>query len=542
MKTTSDLPPSCLVHPGQRWGIRAFVLVFLCILLLWTNIFAGWTATLAHAATRPNPNPVLTAPSWLNAKGPSTHPDLGQYIPAAKASAQPVSTSSQPHSWTVSMKPARLVLTNAATHFVSNDGHLLVDVAAGSMATIQAATVQQAQARGALSLVVTQVKPASGGLRSDHVFFGTYEFQWFDALGQPLSGVRLSHPLAITFHLSPDQQQLVWKGQLVYSLWSQVQGSPTLSALSALSMTRTVGKQVVQTGVEPLPASTQTPALTYAQADASGLNWTVESTLSTTSATTAGKQLTPTISAVQASSVTFGTQAPQATWGTPSDFQVGLNSGGLTYSSPLSIPPGPGGLQPALALNYTSGSVNENHNVQATASWVGQGWGLDLGSISWAQEDITPNGTNRLENVWHLSDPSGIGGQLIPPDLSYSTSGTLNPSLSQLNSGTYLWHTAPESHAKVQEVAFGSYPCWQVWLPDGVMEEFGCTNDSRQAYTDSQGVWHMDKWQLDLMIDRYGNQVHIAYQKHTVNNAVLDSAISDITYDDPSCHNTSGYL
>ena len=70
------------------------------------------------------------------------------------------------------------------------------------------------------------------------------------------------------------------------------------------------------------------------------------------------------------------------------------------------------------------------------------------------------------------------------------------------------------------------------------MEEFGCTNDSRQAYADSQGVWHMDKWQLDLMIDRYGNQVHIAYQKHTVNNVVLDSAMTDITYDDPGCHNT----
>jgi hypothetical protein len=102
---------------------------------------------------------------------------------------------------------------------------------------------------------------------------------------------------------------------------------------------------------------------------------------------------------VRAERVAFNTQAPQATWGTPTMPQVGLNAGGLNYSYPLSLPAGPGGFQPSLPLNYSSGSVNENHGWQSASPWVGQGWSLDLGSINWAQENVTPNGTATLENV-----------------------------------------------------------------------------------------------------------------------------------------------
>src|SRR5579875_1898737 len=94
----------------------------------------------------------------------------------------------------------------------------------------------------------------------------------------------------------------------------------------------------------------------------------------------------------------------------------------LVYSYPLTIPPGPGGFQPSLALNYSSGAVNENHGWQSASPWVGQGWSLDLGSITWAQENVLPNNSSpTYENVWHISDPSGLSGQLIPPDVTYNT-------------------------------------------------------------------------------------------------------------------------
>jgi hypothetical protein len=296
------------------------------------------------------------------------------------------------------------------------------------------------------------------------------------------------------------------------------------------------------------------PSIIDAQGSHQNQTWSIQTTFAlaptgSSTARTRGQthtgvaapaQQLPTAS--QANTVGFNTQAPQATWGKPTDFQVGLNSGGLNYSYPLDLPPGPGGFQPDLSLNYASGSVNENHGWQPASPWVGQGWNLDLGSISWAQENVTPNGNPTLENVWHINDGSGISGQLIPPDVTYTTSDTLNPSLSDLqnSSNVYIWHSAPESHAKIREVAFGNYPCWDVYLPDGVMEQFGCTNDSRESYKDSSGNWAAYSWNLDLMIDPHGNQVHISYQQlwDSAHDAVRDAVISDITYDDPNCHQT----
>src|SRR5579883_2617285 len=533
--------------PRSLWWRFTRRLLFggLLALILFAQTIAAWPVMPpAHAQGPSNPNPTLTPPSWLTPPATGQQIDLGHYVSPAQNA--PVSDS--PHPWPVSMQPARLTLSQTAQQFVSSDGQLEVDLPANSLDA-----TQLAQIPGNIALIITQVKPGGGGMRSEHIFFGTYEFQFFDGTGKPLTGVHLLHPLTLHYHLRPDQQTMLWKGQTITALWSQVQGSTIEPAIPLATRSQTTGTAQIQpTGVMPLPANSQAPMMLQGSSDKSGLDWSFQSDLSapispTTSATLArGKQPTGpamqlTGQAVQASSVTFNTQAPQASWGTPADFQVGLSSGGLNFTYPLSLPPGPGGLVPNLALNYSSGSVDENHNLQAAAPWVGQGWSLDLGSVSWAQENVTPGGTNTLEQVWHISDPSGIGGQLIPPDQHFSTLGaSLNPTPSQLSSGVYIWHTAPESHAKVQEVTFGNAPCWRVWLPSGVMEEFGCTNDSRESYPDGSGHWNSYSWKLDLMTDRFGNQVHVSYQTiFPPNQAVRDAAISDITYDDPTCHNTT---
>jgi RHS repeat-associated protein len=41
------------------------------------------------------------------------------------------------------------------------------------------------------------------------------------------------------------------------------------------------------------------------------------------------------------------------------------------------------------------------------------------------------------------------------------------------------------------------------------------------------------------MIDRYGNQIHISYSQLSVSGTIRDAVLKDITYDDPTCHNTS---
>jgi len=61
-------------------------------------------------------------------------------------------------------------------------------------------------------------------------------------------------------------------------------------------------------------------------------------------------------------------------------FQVSQFTGAATYSIPFWVPPGSGGLQPGLSLNYNSQSV-DGANFFTQAPWVGMGWSLDTGAI-----------------------------------------------------------------------------------------------------------------------------------------------------------------
>lgn len=65
------------------------------------------------------------------------------------------------------------------------------------------------------------------------------------------------------------------------------------------------------------------------------------------------------------------------------DYLTDLHSGASVSSYPIEVPPGKGGFQPTIQLSYNSGSVDEMKNKRDVGSWVGIGWSLDLGSISY---------------------------------------------------------------------------------------------------------------------------------------------------------------
>jgi RHS repeat-associated protein len=530
----------------------------LLFLMLFMSLVAPWPLrqpSTALAATMQH-NPPLLPPSWLKAH-PSrksiTLPHSTTYRPPANPKNQ-VSVKLYP----VSMSPITVPITAQAQQILGKDGHLEIDIPAHLFGpgALRAAG-------GSISLQITQLLPGSGGLNNNIVYFGTYQFQFLDSQGHVLSQVTLAHPLTISYHMTTQQIAYIVKGQKVYTLW-RPGGIGDWLAPDATQAT------LAQSRIKPL--------LRFASANKAGTAWSIVTTLSGSSQNQPAKPAQPSACpavhlklaqslasrcqpkqsqvaqnqtqgqgqgqlAVSPSNLTFGTEAPQAVWAKPQDFQVSLNAGGLTYTYPLTLPPGPGGFVPDLNLSYSSAAVNENHNVQAAATWAGEGWNLSLGSISWAQEDVTPGGTNRMENVWTINDVNGISGQLIPPDLDTSTIPTYDPAMSSLSqSSPYIWHTAPESHAKVEEMNFDNQPCWRVWLPDGTIEDFGCTNDSRQSYIDSQDENNVVQWQwdLDLMIDPHGNQIHITYkQNHPSDGYVRDAVISSISYDDPGCLNTT---
>src|SRR5262249_35858222 len=144
-------------------------------------------------------------------------------------------------------------------------------------------------------------------------------------------------------------------------------------------------------------------------------------------------------------------------------FNADLSAGSLTAGIPIDVPTGPGGLTPPISLAYSSAGVSESHNVQASAPWVGEGWNLGLGAISWSEHDSNSNCTsgcgNGWEDSWQLNDPFGTAAELIPPNILTAT--YWEDSVNAISSQPIRWYATPETHVRIY--SFGS----GLTLPDG---------------------------------------------------------------------------
>src|SRR5262249_25747738 len=213
-----------------------------------------------------------------------------------------------------------------------------------------------------------------------------------------------------------------------------------------------------------------------------------------------------------------------------------------------------------VSLAYSSAGVSESHNAVASAPWTGEGWSLGFGAISWSEHDTNsgcePGCTgNGWEDTWSLSDPFGTSAELIPPNILTATywqhSG--NPMSTQ----PIRWYAAPETHVRIYSFTSGLTlpegggvhpPCWRVFLPRGLMEEFGCTADSLEYYYGGLETGHdfISTWNLDLITDPRGNQIHFTYLQDVENcpdvfggshSCVRDAVPSAVEWDSPTCQN-----
>ncbi len=114
-----------------------------------------------------------------------------------------------------------------------------------------------------------------------------------------------------------------------------------------------------------------------------------------------------------------------------------------------------------------------------------------------------------------------------------------------------VWHTASESYAKIisyrnTTIDFGNHvnpPCFRVWLKNGIMEEFGCTQNSLMEYVvvrNGLSQYYISSWLLDMITDPQGNQIQFTYQQDLESQNGLsyprDAVLSSIQWDSPTCH------
>jgi RHS repeat-associated protein len=482
---------------------------------------------VAYAATNIGPNAPpkarVTATGRLNLFDPhSQQPSDNRQpliVPAPSLSAHPSAPVSLSRNTPMPMSPGRVTLDpTGGGAFTGSDGVLDVTIPPGAVTASDLAV-----AGGSVSLAVRQIAPASGGNAggSGHYSFGSYLLQVVGADGR-LTGSGLRQPVRVTLHYGSREAALDTKN--AYLLLN----GPLPSATNLNPDPKGLALSAKAAG---LGASSTPPVTSDSRAR------TLSASVSLTGSTTAAS---------------FNTDAPVATFGKPDPFNTDLSAGGLTATIPLDLPPGPDGLVPPLVLQYSSASVNEQHNVQGAAGWVGEGWNLSLGSITWAEHNVAGSGATNWVDSWQLNDAFGTAAELIPPSTNVSTYYDDTGNL--ITQSPIYWRTAPESHTHIYSFVgpvtpagmSTPAPCFRVYLPSGIMEEFGCTADSLQYYpqpsgTPHSGTQYISSWNLDLITDRHGDQIHIGYQQdlESANGRTYprDAVPQYIQWDWPACRN-----
>ena len=192
-------------------------------------------------------------------------------------------------------------------------------------------------------------------------------------------------------------------------------------------------------------------------------------------------------------------------------FQLSSFTGAGSYSYPIQVPPGPGGLQPSLALSYNTQEV-DSASSRTQASWVGMGWSLDTGYIQ-RNMSGTPNylGDDTFSLVMN-----GVGGLLLP---------TLDQ---QGGANTIDYHLANENFWLVRQYLAsgtvggypGDYSQWVVFAPDGTQYYFGNYADGTlgghawyPAYPNGCSSVTMQTWRWGLTRTRniFGKELTYTY-------------------------------
>ena len=230
-----------------------------------------------------------------------------------------------------------------------------------------------------------------------------------------------------------------------------------------------------------------------------------------------------------------------------------LFTGSSRYSVPIWVPPGRNGMQPSVALSYSSGTLDGVLG-DVQAPWVGSGWNIDDIEI-----------VRRISTIENPTTHEGIYG--YSNDFSLTLNGSLHqlirddevPNLYYTKTGSFL-------HIERHNVAMGndegvsntSGEWWEVVTSDGTRYRLGWNEDSEQTtymkgYDCSTGSPCLTpdgnyatlgyagvgdellakRWRVDKVTDVYGNYMTYSYQEFSSGSSTnfdRESYLSEINY------------
>ncbi|MGC1377499.1 MAG: hypothetical protein WA821_14800, partial [Anaerolineales bacterium] len=167
-------------------------------------------------------------------------------------------------------------------------------------------------------------------------------------------------------------------------------------------------------------------------------------------------------------------------------FQVSDFTGAATYSMPIEVPAGPGGLQPDLGLGYNSQTIDQS-TAQTQASWVGMGWSLETGSI-----ELNNHGTDTAgsDDTWMLN-VAGVSTTIVR-----NTDG---------------YHAANENFMKF----LFSADTWTVWDKQGNIYYFEKRVRSASDNCTNALQYQTYQWLLTRVRNIFGQELTYTYADET---------------------------
>jgi RHS repeat-associated protein len=308
----------------------------------------------------------------------------------------------------------------------------------------------------------------------------------------------------VTFQLEElTRQQRRQRGRLLlFTLTAAADGAPVVSFDTPVAGTMAVGDLRADEADEPLPAVSTAPTVDEA--------WTaLEADFDPAAGTLSFTMTEP--AAVQA---TTDPELWRLDYNPPG---ASAYNGAATYSYPIQLPPGIGGLTPDLTLSYSSRAA-EGSPYPSMSQGFGLGWGLP-------QAQINNGSSGRIYN----DDLGGSQGNtdfdknaftLVLNGMNYY----MNPIDTTGRYGTYEAIGAPDLYVlyaadlNIPNVS-GEY--WLVRTADGTTYTFGRTEDAEQV------IWPVEEarnasqprndrfspynWKLNSILDVHGNKVEYVY-------------------------------